>query len=102
MSDNPPSVADITRALTEVLIPAPGNRLPIPTVHRAVSRHLGGEHSGVPFKTVKEILRSVGISVRAPKQGDDHHAYGVELAPGVPDPELERKLRHMRRPSNRA
>lgn len=91
------SADDIARALTEVLVPSPGNRLPIPDVHRAVRDRLD---DAVQYKTLKDVLRAAGVRVRAPQHGADHNAYGVALAPGTPDPELELKLRNMRRSTN--
>ncbi|MFI8834031.1 hypothetical protein ACIGPN_23790 [Streptomyces afghaniensis] len=90
------SDADIARALTEVLVSAPGKWLPIPTVHVAVLAHLGVS-GGAPYRAVKDVLRAAGVLVA--NQGSEHCARGVALAPGVTvvDPELETKLRNLRR-----
>jgi hypothetical protein len=105
MSDTEPphslSDTDIARALTQVLIPAPGNWLPISAIHAAALAHLG-VRAGAPYKAVKDVLRAAGVFVA--NHGADNCARGVALAPGVtaPDPQLEKKLRDMRRSIRRA
>lgn len=75
---------DIARALTAVLIPAPGNRTRIPDIHRAVSDHL--DRGGIRYSTLKSILRAAGVQVRALEPNGEAYVFGCGLrtAPNRP------------------
>ncbi|MDX3555328.1 hypothetical protein PV729_26780 [Streptomyces europaeiscabiei] len=67
---------EITRALTAVLQPAPGNTLSLRPIHRAVVRQMG--HSdGASFGALKAILRACGVVVT--RSGTHSFAHGVSL-----------------------
>ncbi|MDO0913012.1 hypothetical protein QQM39_26175 [Streptomyces sp. DT2A-34] len=99
MTDPVPSTIpadDIARALSAVLVPAPGKWLQIPAVHSAVLAHLG-VRNGASYKDIKNVLRGAGVLVA--NYGPEHCARDVALASGVTVRDLEKKLRNLRRRS---
>lgn len=68
---------DLVRALTAVLVPAPGSRTRIPDIHRAVSDHL--DRGGIRYSTLKSILRAAGVVLRYEDAGDEMYAHDVAV-----------------------
>jgi hypothetical protein len=76
---------EITRALTAVLQPAPGNTVPIPEIHRAVLAHMG-KPTGVSYGALKGLLRAVGVVVTGRTGSSETYAHGVSLTSELRNP----------------